>query len=108
MLKTKPLSGAVSATTNSSAVLVKYADHLTVQIIPAGASSANYAAKLQSSNDGTNWDDIASATTTLTDDTTKSISVSNTGFKWLRAVFTRTGGSFTDLTVLVTGKERRV
>jgi hypothetical protein len=63
--------------------------------------------KVQSSNDGSNWDDITDATVSITSSTNEALSVANAGFKYIRPVVTVTSGQ-PDMQVYITGKERRV
>lgn len=93
-----------AASVNTRSQMIGRCENVAVQVITSNQSSANYAFKLQSSNDNSNWTDISGATATITADGADMINVSAAGYKWIRGVFTRTTGT-ADFVVNVSGTE---
>lgn len=82
---------------------------LAIQYVVTNAATLNGAIKLQMSNDKANWVDIPTDTVNAVNPVT--ITADGTGFwryltiipmKWIRLVYTRTGGSG-NITTLVSG-----
>lgn len=64
----------------------------SIQSVYSGTPSGTL--KLQGSNDGTNYDDVPSASSALTGSAGSSLwNLSNIYFKYIRVVWTRTGGT---------------
>lgn len=101
-------SGPSSANVTGNAVNVGQLVSASFQIVTADATAAG-TVKLQMSNDNpnpsghgfdplfvpTNWSDIASATSTVTAGVGAPIVIPNMAFAFIRAIFTRTGGTTT-------------
>ncbi len=76
-----------------------------------GDASANGAVKIQASNDicnaqylpdtftPPNWVDIPNATATITSGSSAIITINTLSYRWLRAVYTRSSGGSTTITV---------
>lgn len=64
---------------------------VSLQIVKTGTGAGNF--KLEKSNDGTNWEDVASATSINTGAQVLSIEKADFAHSAIRAVITETGGS---------------
>lgn len=100
---------SLAASANSDAFPVKNMTAGAVQIVVSGASSLNGTIKLQAScDDGTtsisNWVDVSGASGTLNADGASMWNLTSIGYRWIRLVWTRVGGSGTvAVTVQVKG-----
>lgn len=85
-------SQSLGANATSSAQTLDQAFGFSVQAQWTGASAAG-TLKLQASLDGTNWDDISGASTTIAGAGNILWNVTDVMFPWVRVVFTRTSGT---------------
>lgn len=100
------LSGAATGSLNGTAIPTTQALQSSFQIVTGDTAVAG-TVKLQMSNDQnpsgdydktfvpTNWSDIPSATSTVTAGVGPCIQLANMAFRYIRVVFTRTGGTTT-------------
>lgn len=97
----------LGATFNSGSLRV--ADHVLVNIYLKWAGSTPVGSfKIQVSNDSddtpSNWEDLSGTTVAVTNDGSNMWNINNTGFRWMRIVYTRTSGSATISVATYTGK----
>lgn len=79
---------AMTANNNSDAVEALYVDAGSIQVVWATADAVDATVTMQSSHDGTNWDDIPSGAVTLDAASgSKSINLTNVNYPWIRAAF---------------------
>jgi hypothetical protein len=109
MLKSQLLASTeITAATNSSAQLLKYADNYAVQVVTSAVDTpVSASVKLQGSNDNSNWADIANTSNNITGTGNILINQQDVGYKYVRAAFAISSGSITS-SVIITGKEREV
>lgn len=100
-------TGDLSASFNSDPFDVYAMTTIAIAATVSGSATLNGTIKLQASCDHgqrsgqapptgvTNWVDIAGTTSTITADGSTMWNLSGVGFKWLRAVYTRTAGTGT-------------
>jgi len=101
-------SQVISGATNSSSQMLRYIRDLAVQVVTSSvATPVNAAVKLQSSNDDTNWSDLAGTSNNITAASNVVINVESAGYKHIRAVFTIDSGSITSEVIFV-GKEHNI
>lgn len=109
-VNTTVLSAIDTASANGSQIDANQLINPSFQIVFGDATAAG-TFKIQASNDicndryqpatftVTNWTDVPSATATIASGASAIITIQNQQFRWLRAVFTRSGGGSTTVTV---------
>lgn len=86
--------GTVTAAINSAALDASGGESLSAQVVVTGSSSPTGASvKLQHSNDGSNWSDVAAATN-ITADGNICIAKIDPEYRHYRAAFAISTGSF--------------
>lgn len=108
MATIKSINGlsAASNQTGSSIELGAYTmqlGNIGVQVIGSGLTSSDSTVTFQTSNDGTNWDDLLDSGSTFTmtmasGSTTQSYIFTNASFMYIRAIYTKNtnaGGTIT-------------
>lgn len=101
-------SQTISSNTNSSVVNLRLIDNYAVQVnVTAVSSPSGGNVKLQGSNDNSNWSDLSGTSNSISATGTILINRVDDGFKYIRAVFEISSGSYTADAVL-TGRERKV
>lgn len=96
-------SVGLDASFNGSSVNVKSSKIVSIFATVSNASTLNGDFKLQCSPDNSTWVDIASSSQNVTADGSIAWHLSNVGYSFIRAVYTRTGGDG-DVVVQVTQK----
>lgn len=98
----------ITAATNSTSQKLRYINTYSVQVNTSAVSTPSGASvKLQSSNDATNWSDIAGTSNNITAVSNVVINVADAGYKYVRAVFSISSGSITTEVIFV-GKEHNL
>lgn len=100
-------SQTVNSATNSTSTKLKYIETFAVQVdISSSSSPSGASVKLQASNDDSNWIDISGTSNNITADGNILINVTDAGYKYVRAAFAISSGSFVAVAT-ITGKENR-
>ncbi len=107
MFRTTIFNATVNAAVNSNSVNISRLDTASVQVNVTNESSPNGSVTLQASNDDSTWIDVTGSATNITDGSDIMLNLADVGYKYLRAAFARTSGSW-DAEVIVAGKERKV
>lgn len=92
----KTQAGDLAASFNGAAISLANAHLCGVPSVISSASSLNGALKLQLSIDEsspTNWADVSGSSTAVTADGVTQWSLTNVTARWVRLVYTRTGGT---------------
>lgn len=92
-----PAAGtSLGASGNSSAGNISQVIGYSIQAVWSAGSTPVGVLKLQSSNDGSNWNDISGATANVSGDTGSAMfNVTDAYYNQVRLVYTRTSGSGT-------------
>lgn len=95
---------AISATKNLDKINMERQWAYSAQFVVSNVvTSISAVAKLQCSNDGVNWDDIASATKTLNAAGAQMLNITDIAYLFIRVVITYTSGT-ADIKVLENSK----
>jgi hypothetical protein len=93
---------------DGEAIDVADVDAGSCQVAWSGANAVNAAVKLQSSHDGTNWDDVPSASVTLgTPSGSQSMQFTDVLYPWARLVYTKGGNSAGTMTTRYLFKSKK-
>lgn len=101
-------SAVIDEAENTDSISLRYIDSFSVAVdVTDDSSPSGIVAKVQASNDDSNWVDISGASATLSATGNYLIEVDNCAYRWARVAITRSSGSVT-ASIIFNGSEREV